>query len=53
MSGFNFVPIVRVRNVGFLAIVRNVVCTNCRVATERESTRIPFELRWFFEKLLI
>ena len=30
MSGFIFVPIVRVRNVGFLAIVRNVVCTNCR-----------------------
>ena len=32
MSGFIFVPIVRVRNVGFLAIVRNVVCTNCRGA---------------------
>ena len=32
MSGFFFVPIVRVRNVGFLAIVRNVVCTNCRGA---------------------
>ena len=33
MSGFIIVPIVRVRNVGFLAIVRNVVCTNCRGAT--------------------
>ena len=32
MSGFIFVPIVRVRNVGFLAIVRNVVCMNCRGA---------------------
>ena len=32
MSGFIFVAIVRVRNVGFLAIVRNVVCTNCRGA---------------------
>ena len=32
MSGFIFVPIVRVRNVGFLANVRNVVCTNCRGA---------------------
>ena len=32
MSGFIFVPIVRVRNVVFLAIVRNVVCTNCRGA---------------------
>ena len=28
MSGFIFGPIVRVRHVGFLAIVRNVVCTN-------------------------
>ena len=34
MSGFIFVPIVRVRNVAFLAIVRNVVCTNCRGAEE-------------------
>ena len=33
MSGFIFVPIVRVRNVGFLAIVRNVVGTNCRGAS--------------------
>ena len=32
MSGFIFVPIVRVGNVGFLAIVRNVVCTNFRGA---------------------
>ena len=32
MSGFVFVPIVRVRNVGFLAIVRNVFCSNCRGA---------------------
>ena len=32
MSGSIFVPIVRVRNVGFLAIVRNVICTNCRSA---------------------
>ena len=32
MSGFIFVPIVRVRNVGFWAIVRNVVCTICRGA---------------------
>ena len=32
MPGFIFVPIVRVRNVGFLAIVRNVVCTNYRGA---------------------
>ena len=32
MSGFIFLPIVRVRNVRFLAILRNVVCTNCRGA---------------------
>ena len=32
MSGFIFVPIVRVRNVGFLDTVQNVVCTNCRGA---------------------
>ena len=31
-SGFIFVPIVRVGNVGCLTIVRNVVCTNCRGA---------------------
>ena len=33
MSGFIFVTIVHVQNVGFLAIVRrNVVCTRCRRA---------------------
>ena len=40
MSGFIFVPIVRVGNVGFLAIVQNVVCTNCRGA---EAWVIKFE----------
>ena len=38
MSGFIFVPIVRVRNVGFLAIVRNVVCTNCRGAGKTDNS---------------
>ena len=42
MSGFIFVPIVRVRNVGFLAIVRNVVCTNCRGAAACENSSNVF-----------
>ena len=32
MSGFIFEPTARVQKVGFLAIVRNVVCTKCRGA---------------------
>ena len=53
MSGFIFVPIVRVPNVGFLAIVRNVICTNCRGAEtnnrdgdESHTTGIQSTIAW-------
>ena len=52
MPGFIFVPIVRVRNVGFLAIVRNVVCTNCRGANPPPSVSFLCirKLTKYFEK---
>ena len=45
MSGFIFVPIIRVRNVGFLAIVRSVVCTTR--GAWRSGSRIWPVLGWF------
>ena len=45
MSGFIFVPFVRVRNVGFLTIVRNVICTNFRGA--------PFQVAAIFLRQLL